>query len=137
MAKRSIKFTFLLLFAAVGGSTPVHAEGPPADLLCANLETQPIAAHVIVRQAAVTGKIGALVTYLLTADIRETFRGHLTAGQRIRFHHGMERDAKAPRAGTELVVFLEPEKTGGYRVPDPSFAFPATKQTLAKLRACQ
>jgi hypothetical protein len=65
-----------------------------------------VVAHVLVRDAEITGKIGGYENWMMTSQVIESLKGRLRKGDVIQYFHGAEAGHKKEIFQGEKIIFL-------------------------------
>jgi hypothetical protein len=97
-----------------------------------------VVAHVRIKEAVITGRVGGYENWKVNAVVLDPFKGKFKKGETIEYFHGAEAGLKREHFDGEKIVFLLSErdpKTKGirYSVLENS-TLPSTPDRLRKLR---
>lgn len=92
--------------AAQGGDE----EWPPLSYLRNDYREVAVVAHVRVRQAEITGRIGGYENWRVEVEVLEAFKGRPRKGDMIEYFHGAEAGLRREYFNGEKLVFLLAER---------------------------
>lgn len=93
------------LLAAQGGD-----EWPPLSYLRSDYREVDAVAHVRVRRAEITGRVGGYENWRVSAEVLEGFKGRPRKGDVIEYFHGAEAGLRREYFDGEKIVFLLAER---------------------------
>jgi len=128
----------VLLPAVVAGQDD---DWPPLSYLKNDYKAVAVVAHVTIRDAEITGRIGGYENWKVTCEVLEAFKGKFRKGDVFEYFHGAEAGLKKEYFSGEKIVFLLSSRQSGmpefkYSVLENS-SLPYTENTAKKLRAIQ
>ena len=129
----------LALLVVPVASAQDRGEWPPLSYLRNDYRSVSEVAHIRVRGAEITGRIGGYENWRVSAEVVEPFKGRFRRGQVIEYFHGAEAGLKADYFTGDKIVFLLAEHDGEkrqrrYSVLENS-TLPRTDDSVRKLRA--
>ena len=128
----------LVLLLPLSSFAQPEDEWPPLSYLRNDYKAVSVVAHVRVREAEITGRVGGYENWKIVSEVVESFKGKLHKGDVIEYFHGAEAGLKREHFNGEKIVFLlgEPnvESKGiRYTVLENS-TLPHTVDRVKKLR---
>ena len=128
----------VLLLPAVAAAQGAD-EWPPLGYLRNDYREVAVVAHVRIRQAEITGRIGGYENWRVEAEVLEAFKGRPRKGDRVEYFHGAEAGLRREYFDGEKIVFLLAERDAEtralrYSVLENS-TLPHTAGRARKLRA--
>ena len=129
---------FLVLLLPLASFAQPDDEWPSLSYLRNDYKAVSSVAHVRVREAEITGKVGGYENWRIVSEVIESFKGKFHKGDVIEYFHGAEAGLKREHFNGEKIVFLlgEPnvESKGiRYTVLENS-TLPHTVDRVKKLR---
>ncbi|HEY9283962.1 MAG TPA: hypothetical protein VIP46_10965 [Pyrinomonadaceae bacterium] len=114
-------------------------EWPPLSYLRGDYREVSVVAHVRIREAEITGRVGGYENWRVSAEVLEAFKGRPRRGDVIEYFHGAEAGLKREYFDGEKIVFLLAERDARtralrYSVLENS-TLPHTAGRVRKLRA--
>jgi hypothetical protein len=111
---------------------------PSLAYLRSDYKSVVIVAHVRLREAEITGRIGGYENWRVLCEVLEPFKGKFLKGEVIEYFHGAEAGFKPDYFTGEKIVFLladydNKQKSVRYSVLENS-TLPVTPDRLKKLR---
>lgn len=111
---------------------------PSLSYLRSDYKSVTVVAHVRVKEAEITGRVGGYENWKVNAVVVESFKGKFKKGDIIEYFHGAEAGLKREHFDGEKIVFLlserEPKtKEIHYSVLENS-TLPSTADRVSKLR---
>ncbi len=111
---------------------------PPLSYLRSDYKSVSVVAHVLLRNAEITGRIGGYENWKITAEVLEPFKGRIRKGEVIEYFQGAEASLKKEFFKGEKIIFLLAEhegekKTLRYSALENS-TLPHTADRVRKLR---
>lgn len=133
-----IKLIVLVLVLPLYASAQDDANWPPLSYLRNDYKVVSVVAHVLIREAEITSKVGGYENWRVSAQVLESFKGRFRKGQVIEYFHGAEAGLKREYFAGEKIVFLLAEydtenKAARYTVLENS-TLPRTTDRIRKLR---
>lgn len=131
-----IAFALLLPLCA-----PAQGEDdwPPLGYLRNDYRAVAAAAHVRIREAEITGRVGGYENWRVSCEVIEPFKGRLRRGEIVEYFHGAEAGLRREYFTGEKIVFLLAEQEDGRKSPRYSVlensTLPHTPERARKLRA--
>ena len=128
---------FVLLLASVA-SAQTGGDWPPLSYLRNDYREVSEVAHVRVRGAEITGRIGGYENWKVSAEVVEPFKGRFRKGQVIEYFHGAEVGLRSDFFTGDKLIFL----LAGYDGETKALRFsvlenstlPRTESRVRKLR---
>jgi len=97
----------LVIFALLPLSvTAQNEDWPPLSYLRSDYRSVSVVAHVVIREAEITGRVGGYENWRIVAEVREPFKGKFRKGEVIEYFHGAEAGFKKEYFTGEKIVFL-------------------------------
>ena len=111
---------------------------PSLSYLRSDYKSVSVVAHVRIKEAEITGRVGGYENWKVNAVVLEPFKGKFKKGDVVEYFHGAEAGLKREHFDGEKIVFLlserEPKtKDIRYSVLENS-TLPSTQDRLSKLR---
>ena len=129
---------FVLLLAPLA-SAQDDGDWPPLGYLRNDYRAVSEVAHIRIREAEITGRIGGYENWRVSAEVVEPFKGRFRKGQVVEYFHGAEAGLKADYFTGDKIVFLLAERDGEKRAPRYSVlensTLPRTDDRVRTLRA--
>lgn len=112
---------------------------PPLSYLRNDYRAVAVVAHVRIRRAEITGRIGGYENWRVSAEVVESFKGRFRKGGAVEYFHGAEAGLRPEYFTGEKIVFLLAEydrekRARRYSVLENS-TLPHTADRVRKLRA--
>ena len=131
-------FLFVLLLP-LRSSAQDDENWPPLSYLRNDYRAVAVVAHVRLRRAEITGRVGGYENWRVSAEVAESFKGRFRKGDAVEYFHGAEAGLKSEYFTGEKIVFLLAEydrekKARRYSVLENS-TLPHTDDRVRKLRA--
>jgi hypothetical protein len=142
LVERYSRLPFDVSEALAGTQTSTAAKDeddwPPLQYLKSDYKSVSTVAHVMIREAEITGRIGGYENWRIVCEVIEPFKGTFKKGDTIEYFHGAEAGFKKEYFTGEKIVFLlreydKAKKSYRYTVLENS-TLPAAAETLKKLR---
>lgn len=92
------------------GAAAQGDEWPPLSYLRSDYREVALVAHVRVRRAEITGRIGGYENWRVEAEVLEAFKGRPRRGDRLEYFHGAEAGLRREYFDGEKIVFLLAER---------------------------
>ena len=110
---------------------------PPLSYLRSDYKAVSVVAHIRIRKAEITNRIGGYENWGIKAEVLESFKGKFKKGNVIDYFHGAEAGVKKEFFTGEKIVFLLAERDQDrklrYAVLENS-TLPVTEDRIRKLR---
>ena len=136
--KGIIKVAFLVLLLGFFAAAQQDDNWPSLPYLRNDFKSVSVVAHVRIREAEITGRVGGYENWKIVSEVVETFKGRFRKGDVIEYFHGAETGLKKEYFSGEKIVFLLGEhnqetKAVRYSVLENS-TLPHTADRAKKLR---
>ncbi len=136
--KTVITVTTLVLLLTFSSSAQHEESWPSLSYLRNDYRSVSLVAHVLIREAEITGRVGGYENWKITSEVLESFKGKSKKGEVIQYFHGAEAGLKKDYFKGEKIIFLLADhdvekKTVRYSVFENS-TLPHTADTVNKLR---
>src|SRR6185503_5331648 len=136
--KLLIKLGILVLLLPISSVAQPDDEWPSLSYLRNDYKAVSVVAHVRVREAEITGRVGGYENWRIVSEVVESFKGKFQKGDVIEYFQGAEAGLKREYFNGEKIVFLlgEPNveiKGVRYSVLENS-TLPQTVDRVKKLR---
>ena len=136
--KTVIKVSILVLLLPFSSSAQDEDNWPPLSYLRSDYRAVSVVAHVLIRDAEITARIGGYENWKIVAEVIESFKGRPRKGDVIEYFQGTEAGLKKENFKKEKIIFLHAEndpekKTLRYSALENS-TLPPTADRLRKLR---
>lgn len=104
--KPLIKVVVLVLLLPFYAAGQDDENWPSLSYLRNDYKVVSVVAHVVIRQAEITGRIGGYENWRVEAEVLESFKGKFRKGDPIEYFHGAEAGLKKEHFTGEKIVFL-------------------------------
>ena len=136
--KSLIKLSILALLLPLLSFAQSEDEWPSLSYLRNDYKAVSVVAHVRVREAEITGRVGGYENWRIVSEVVESFKGKFRKGDVVEYFHGAEAGLKREYFNGEKIVFLLGErnvesKGVRYSVLENS-TLPHTVDRVTKLR---
>ena len=136
--KTLIKLTILVLLLPFSSAAHKDENWPPLSYLRNDYRASAVVAHVLIREAQMTGRVGGYENWRVESEVIESFRGKFRKGEVIQYFQGAEAGLKQEYFKGEKIIFLLAEydkatKALRYSVLENS-TLPHTADRVRKLR---
>ena len=101
-----IKVALLVLALPLCASAQDEANWPPLSYLRNDYKVVSVVAHILIREAEITGRVGGYENWRISAQVIESFKGKFRKAQVIEYFHGAEAGLKREYFTGEKIVFL-------------------------------
>jgi len=108
--KLLLKILVVLLVLPACVSAQDDDEWPPLSYLRNDYKEVAVVAHVRVKEAEITNRIGGYENWRIRAEVLESLKGKFKKGDAIEYSHGAEAGFKQERFMGEKIVFLLRER---------------------------
>lgn len=136
--KTFAKALLLVLLIAPGVLAQDDDDWPSLAYLRSDYKAVAVVAHIRIRQAEITGRIGGYENWRIVGEVLEPFKGKFKKGDVIEYFHGAEAGFKQEYFTGEKLVFLlaeyDRDRKPHYSVLENS-TLPYTADRVRKLRA--
>lgn len=128
----------LVLFLPLLASAQREESWPPLSYLRNDYRSVSIVAHVRIREADITGRIGGYENWKVGCEVLESFKGRIRTGDVIEYFQGAEAGLRKEYFNGEKIIFLLVDhdaatKASRYSVLENS-SLPYTPDRVRKLR---
>jgi len=136
--KTIIRMSVFVLLLPLYSSAQREESFPPLSYLRSDYRSVSVVAHVLLRDAEITGRIGGYENWKIAAEVLEPFKGRIRKGEVIEYFQGAEASLKKEFFKGEKIIFLLAEdegekKTLRYSALENS-TLPHTADRVRKLR---
>ena len=136
--KTVIKISVFVLLLPLYASAQDEENFPPLSYLRSDYKSVSVVAHVLLRDAEISGRIGGYENWKIAAEVLEPFKGRIRKGDVIEYFQGTEAGLKKEYFKGEKIIFLLAEyegekKTLRYSALENS-TLPHTPDRVRKLR---
>ena len=136
--KTIIRMSVFVLLLPLYSSAQREESFPPLSYLRSDYKSVSVVAHVLLRDAEITARIGGYENWKITAEVLEPFKGRIRKGDVIEYFQGAEASLKKEFFKGEKIIFLLAEhegekKTLRYSALENS-TLPHTADRVRKLR---
>jgi hypothetical protein len=136
--KTAIRVSILILLLPFAAPAQQEDNWPPLSYLRNDYRAVSVVAHVRMREAEITGRIGGYENWKVVCDVIESFKGRFRKGDVIEYFQGAEAGLKQEYFNGEKLIFLlvnhdEAKKASHYSVLENS-TLPYTSDRVRKLR---
>ena len=104
--KSLIKVVVLVLLLPLYTAAQDDENWPSLSYLRNDYKVVSVVAHVVIRQAEITSRIGGYENWRVEAEVLESFKGKFRKGDPIEYFHGAEAGLKKEHFTGEKIVFL-------------------------------
>lgn len=130
--------TVLVLLLLSQASAQDDENWPSLSYLRNDYKAVSVVAHILIRKAEITNRVGGYENWRVAAEVLESFKGKFRKGDVIEYFHGAEAGLKKAHFTGEKIVFLlaeddEEKKGPRYTVLENSTLSP-TADRIRKLR---
>jgi hypothetical protein len=131
-------FLVVLVVLLPGFAAGQDDDWPSLAYLKSDYKSVAIVAHVTIRGAEITGRVGGYENWKVNCEVLESFKGKFRKGDVLEYFHGAEAGLKTDYFSGEKIVFLLNSRQSGmpefkYTVLENS-SLPYTENTAKKLR---
>ncbi|HLL75114.1 MAG TPA: hypothetical protein VK421_07585 [Pyrinomonadaceae bacterium] len=137
--KTLVKLVAFVLLLPVCLSAQDGGEWPPLSYLRNDYRSVAVVAHVVIRSAEITGRIGGYENWKVSAEVVEPFKGRFRKGDLLEYFHGAEAGIKPDYFTGEKIVFLLAGRDGETKATRYSAlensTLPHTQDRVRKLRS--
>ena len=136
--KTLVKMSLLVLLLPLSSPAQHEESWPSLSYLRSDYRSVSVVAHVVVRKAEITGRVGGYENWKIAAEVLEPFKGRIRKGDIIEYFHGAEAGLKKEYFNGEKIIFLlvdfdVEKKTQRYSVLENS-TLPHAADRARKLR---
>ena len=133
-----IKVSVLVLLLPFSLSAQSEESWPPLSYLRNDYRSVSVVAHVLIREAEITGGVGGYENWRIASEVLESFKGRFRKGDVVEYFQGAEAGLKQEYFKGEKIIFLLAEydkekKTVRYSVLENS-TLPHTADRVRKLK---
>jgi hypothetical protein len=134
-----IRVSILVLALPLLASAQREDNWPPLSYLRNDYRSVAVVAHVRIREAEITGRIGGYENWKVVCEVIESFKGKFRKGNVIEYFQGAEAGLKKEYFDGEKIIFLlvdhdAAKSASRYSVLENS-SLPHTADRVRKLRA--
>jgi len=104
--KTVFKLSLVVLLLPLSSSAQREEVWPSLSYLKNDYKAVSAVAHVRIREAEITGRVGGYENWKIVAEVVESFKGKLRKGDVIEYFHGAEAGLKKEYFNGEKIVFL-------------------------------
>ena len=108
--KSFLKVIACALLLPAAAAAQADDEWPPLGYLRNDYREAAVVAHVRIREAEITGRIGGYENWRVSAEVLEAFKGRPRKGDRVEYFHGAEAGLRREYFDEEKIVFLLAER---------------------------
>lgn len=136
--KTVVKVGILVLLLPLSPSAQHEESWPSLSYLRNDYRSVAVVAHVLIREAEITGRVGGYENWRVASEVLESFKGRIRKGDVIEYFQGTEAGLKKEYFKGEKIIFLLADydvekKTVRYSVLENS-TVPHTADRVRKLR---
>lgn len=136
--KTITKLSILVLLVPFFSSAQNEDSWPSLSYLRSDYKSVSVVAHVLIREAEITGRVGGYENWKVTSEVVESFKGRFRKGDVVEYFQGAEAGLRKEYFKGEKIVFLLADrdvdkKTLRYSVLENS-TLPHTVDRARKLR---
>ncbi len=130
--------SLLVLLLPLSPSAQPEGSWPSFSYLRNDYKSVSVVAHILIREAEITGRVGGYENWKITGEVFESFKGRIRKGDVIEYFHGAEAGLKKEYFKGEKIIFLlaefvEEKKKVRYSALENS-TLPHTADRVRKLR---
>jgi hypothetical protein len=111
--KTVIKVSILVLLLPLSLSAQDEDGEPSLSYLRGDYRSVSVVAHVLIREAEITGRIGGYENWKIAVEVLESFKGRVRKGDVIEYFQGAEAGLKKEYFKGERIIFLLAEHNVG------------------------
>lgn len=104
--KTVVKMSLLVLLLPLLSFAQREESWPSLSYLRNDYRAVAVVAHVRIREAEITGRVGGYENWKIVGEVLESFKGKLRKGDVIEYFHGAEAGLKKEYFNGEKIVFL-------------------------------
>jgi hypothetical protein len=136
--KLHLKAVVIVLLLSFNAAAQDDENWPSLSYLRQDYKSVSVVAHILIREAEITGRVGGYENWRVSGEVLESFKGRFRKGDTIEYFHGAEAGLKREHFNGEKIVFLLAEydkvkKAFRYSVLENS-TLPPTEDRVKKLR---
>ena len=110
--KTVVKISIFVLLLPLCASAQHEESWPSLSYLRNDYRSVSVVAHVLLRDAEITGRIGGYENWKITAEVLEPFKGRIRKGDVIEYFQGAEAGLKKEYFKGEKIIFLLADREG-------------------------
>lgn len=134
----AVRTGLLILMLPFAVAAQREESWPSLSYLRNDYRSVSVVAHVRIREAKITGRIGGYENWRVVCEVIESFKGRIRKGEIVEYFQGAEAGLKQEYFNGEKIVFLLADhdavkKTSRYSVLENS-TLPQTADRVRKLR---
>ena len=95
-----------ILLLPFSSSAQREESWPSLSYLRNDYRSVSVVAHVLIREAEITGRVGGYENWRITSEVLESFKGRFQKGDVIEYFHGAEAGLKKEYFNGEKIIFL-------------------------------
>jgi hypothetical protein len=112
-----VQVTILAILLPLSLSAQNQESWPSLSYLRNDYRAVAIVAHVLIREAEITGTVGGYENWRIEGEVLESFKGRIRKGDAIEYFHGAEAGLKREHFKGEKIIFLLAEYDAGKKTP--------------------
>ena len=110
--KTVVKISIFVLLLPLCASAQHEESWPPLSYLRSDYRSVSVVAHVLLRDAEITGRVGGYENWKIAAEVLEPFKGRIRKGDVIEYFQGAEAGLKKEYFKGEKIIFLLANREG-------------------------
>ena len=115
--KTAAKLSILVLLLRFSTFAQHEESWPPLSYLRNDYRSAAVVAHVLIREAEITGRVGGYENWRVACEVFESFKGRIRKGDVIEYFQGAEAGLKKEYFKGEKIIFLLAEYAEGKKTP--------------------
>ncbi|MGH9967992.1 MAG: hypothetical protein ACREBG_09205 [Pyrinomonadaceae bacterium] len=104
--KRIFKLAILILLLPMYASAQDQEDWPSLGYLRNDYKSVPVVAHILIREAEITARVGGYENWRVSCEVLESFKGRFRRGDVVEYFHGAEAGFKKEYFTGQKIVFL-------------------------------
>jgi hypothetical protein len=104
--KTLVKVSIVFFLLPLCPSAQHEDSWPSLSYLRNDYRSVSVVAHVLIREAEITGRVGGYENWRIASEVRESFKGRFRKGDVIEYFHGAEAGLNKDYFKGEKIIFL-------------------------------